>query len=316
MSILQNASDSIVLGLEDYESSDKRRVISCTRNIYAGILLLYKHKLSELSPAGSNEVLLKQRILPVKNTSGDVKWLGKGKMTVSRQQIEQRFKSLNIVVDWKRVDRMAKFRNDVEHYYSPMSHDAMRALIAAAFVLISDFVRKHLYREPRDLFGADAWNVLTNVAEVYSMEKKRCTDRIQRVEWKFSILEKSLQDYLCPECASGLIDISDPSACREDISFKCLSCGVGWDFEAVAGAAVGEYLAYANFRSIKQGGEPLIEECPTCMRNSYIIEDNICVICEESIENECSRCYGEILIEEYDESGLCGWCQQMVSKDN
>lgn len=52
MSILKNAVDSIALGLEDYETSiaeeDERRIISCTRNIYAGILLLFKHKLSSI----------------------------------------------------------------------------------------------------------------------------------------------------------------------------------------------------------------------------------------------------------------------------
>ena len=31
MNILNNAIDSINLGLEDYESSDHRRLISCTR---------------------------------------------------------------------------------------------------------------------------------------------------------------------------------------------------------------------------------------------------------------------------------------------
>lgn len=59
MSILQNAIDSIALGIEDYNSSDSRRLISCTRNLFAGILLLFKHKLAILSPPGSDEVLIK-----------------------------------------------------------------------------------------------------------------------------------------------------------------------------------------------------------------------------------------------------------------
>jgi hypothetical protein len=33
VSILKNAVDSIAIGLEDFSSSDQRRVISCTRNI-------------------------------------------------------------------------------------------------------------------------------------------------------------------------------------------------------------------------------------------------------------------------------------------
>ena len=68
--ILKNAVDSISLGIEDYqlgigdcESSDPRRLVSCTRNLFAGIILLFKHKLAKLSPPGSDEVLIKQRIL-------------------------------------------------------------------------------------------------------------------------------------------------------------------------------------------------------------------------------------------------------------
>jgi hypothetical protein len=64
MSILQNAIDSIALGIEDYSNPDPRRLISCTRNIFAGILLLFKHKLSQLSSPDSDEVLIKQQVLP------------------------------------------------------------------------------------------------------------------------------------------------------------------------------------------------------------------------------------------------------------
>ena len=44
MTILQNAIDSIALGIEDYEEAvhDSRRLISCTRNIFAGILFTFK----------------------------------------------------------------------------------------------------------------------------------------------------------------------------------------------------------------------------------------------------------------------------------
>jgi hypothetical protein len=58
MSILSNAVDSISLGIEDFQSQDQRRLISCTRNLFAGVLLLFKHRLVQMSPAGSNEVLM------------------------------------------------------------------------------------------------------------------------------------------------------------------------------------------------------------------------------------------------------------------
>lgn len=94
MSILNNAIDSIILGLEDYESSDHRRLISCARNIFVGILLLFKHKLSILSPEDSDEVLVKQQVLPKKDPTGKIVWEGKGKKTVDVNQIKERFESL------------------------------------------------------------------------------------------------------------------------------------------------------------------------------------------------------------------------------
>ena len=46
--LLQNAINSIEIGIEDYKLSqqDERRIISCVRNVFAGILLLFKYKFS------------------------------------------------------------------------------------------------------------------------------------------------------------------------------------------------------------------------------------------------------------------------------
>ena len=106
VSILKNAIDSIAIGLEDYESTDQRRIVSSTRNIFAGILLLFKHKLCELSPPDSDEALIKQRVLPRLDATGAVNWIGKGKKTVDVINIEDRFKSLGIEVDWDRIKRI------------------------------------------------------------------------------------------------------------------------------------------------------------------------------------------------------------------
>ena len=66
MSIIQNAIDSIQIGVEDFQSVDDRRSVSAVRNIAAGILLLYKEKLCQLSPDDNKELLIKQNIRPVK----------------------------------------------------------------------------------------------------------------------------------------------------------------------------------------------------------------------------------------------------------
>ena len=125
MSILKNAVDSIAIGLEDFESSDQRRIVSCTRNLFAGILLLFKHKLSMMSTPESDEALIKQRVMPTKDDAGEIVWKGKGSKTVDVQNIRERFDSLDIDVNWKRIIKVNQFRNDIEHYYSSLTHEAI-----------------------------------------------------------------------------------------------------------------------------------------------------------------------------------------------
>jgi hypothetical protein len=60
-SLLENAIVSMQLGLEDYASEDHRRVLSAARNLYAGVLLLCKEVLRRLSPAGSNDILIRTK---------------------------------------------------------------------------------------------------------------------------------------------------------------------------------------------------------------------------------------------------------------
>lgn len=316
MSILKNAIDSIVLGIEDYRSSDQRRLISCTRNLFAGILLLLKHKLSDLSPSASDEVLIKQKIIPINSISGEVTWVGKGKKTVDVQQIRERLTALDINVDWDRVEKINKYRNDIEHYHSPLSHSSVRALIADSFLLIRDFVRVHLGEDPLNLFGSDTWEVLTSVAEVYEAEKKDCVSHIEFVDWKYTSLMDALIDFRCDDCGSGLIDVVCPDGDRWSANFTCRSCGNNWDFEKIAELSVREYFGAENYLSVTDGGDPATIECPECGLNSYMLEENVCVICEESVERTCQRCQIPIPSEEIDGSGFCSWCSHMMSKDD
>jgi hypothetical protein len=82
--ILQNAVDSIQLGVEDLESSDNRRILSAVRNITAGVLLLFKEKLRQLSPPDSQEVLLMQQIRIQRSDKG-LAYIGAGSKTVDVQ---------------------------------------------------------------------------------------------------------------------------------------------------------------------------------------------------------------------------------------
>jgi hypothetical protein len=76
--ILDNAVESIQIGIEDYRSNDPRRLVSAVRNVHAGILLLCKEKLRRLSPPGSEEMLIKQDSRPI-SRNGEIITIGHGK---------------------------------------------------------------------------------------------------------------------------------------------------------------------------------------------------------------------------------------------
>ena len=71
MDLLTNAVQSIRLGVEDYCSGERPRLLSAVRNIHSGILLLYKEALRRKSPVGSNDALIKSRIVPTLDLSGN-----------------------------------------------------------------------------------------------------------------------------------------------------------------------------------------------------------------------------------------------------
>ena len=72
MDLLTNAIESIQVGVQDYKTGTRPRLLSAVRNIHAGILLLYKEALLRESPPDSEDALIKARIEPRRETDGTV----------------------------------------------------------------------------------------------------------------------------------------------------------------------------------------------------------------------------------------------------
>ena len=305
MSILQNALNSIIIGVEDFNMDDDRRLLSSTRNIFAGVLLLFKHKLVELSPNGSDEVLIKQKLLPTQNSSGEIVWVGKGAKTVDVQQIKERFKSLDISVDWDRLDKINRYRNNIEHYYSTESIDAIHTLLSNSFLVIRDFITTYLEEDPKELLGEEIWTTLLEINEVYEAEKEDCINKLKELEWRNDWVFDAVLDYGCDDCLSDLITV------KEDGKIECKSCGNKYSQEELIEKAL--IQVYGSYR-IQDGEESDLIECPYCQKRTYMISENECQICGEEFETECMRCGMTIPSCELDGSGICGYCSYMAAK--
>jgi hypothetical protein len=162
--LLKNAVVSIQLGLEDFASDDERRIISAARNLYSGVLLLCKEVLRQLSPSGSNDILIRIKKKAVKEVDGTVKLVGDGKKTIDRFEIEETFKQLQLAVDLSNLKRLADIRNDIEHMHANYAPALIQEAIADAMPIIRDVIVKELHEEPSSLLGNEAWDALLNEA--------------------------------------------------------------------------------------------------------------------------------------------------------
>lgn len=291
-------------------------MLSCTRNLFAGVLLLFKHKLSLMSPESTDEVLLKDRIRPHLDKDGELQWQGIGHKTVNLQGIKERFSTLSIDVDWKRVEKVQRFRNDIEHYYTNLSHDAMRQVLANVFLVVHRFVTAHIGADIKTLFPEDAYKVMLTELEVYNSEKSLCNGSFASVEWESGELESAIYSASCPTCGSGLIFIPHPANERESNVFSCKSCDDGFSYEDFTENAIDHYYAGQNYLAAADGADVSSIECPICSRDAYILEDQRCAICGESVEHICHICGTEIPPEELSEDVYCSWCLHVTLKDD
>jgi type I restriction enzyme M protein len=221
--LLENAIVSIRLGLDDFEMETEERIISSIRNLYAGILLLFKEKLLRLSPDESEEVLIKSEIVPV-NEGGKIKFKGTGTKTIEFDQIKKRFGKLGVKFDWQRVEKIQKKRNEIEHYYTTDKKSAIREVISNTFIVISDFIKNELNEDPRELLGLKYWNAMLSTSELYEDQRKNCLDLLSKINWQPTSID--VNDIRCSSCGSTLIAPVMPAVPKvENQYFDCVSCG-------------------------------------------------------------------------------------------
>ena len=314
--LLQNAIISIRLGLEDYESKNKHRVLSATRNLYAGVLLLCKEVLRRHSPPDSNEVLLKKTKGVTKDRDGSIRMVGVGESTVGRLEIEKIFKQLRLV-DLSKLERLAKIRNDIEHLHAP-APGAIQKAIAGAMPIIRSVIVKELEDEPSELLGQKAWSVLLEEAKVFKEEKDACMASFENVEWNSGALEESVEELHCPNCLSSLIkNESSQGVSQDDVRLVCSECGEILERETAFEDALVESKRVENYIAVKDGGEESLGNCPECHREMYVFEENKCANCDFSIEGyTCSRCSEPLRLDDcqFGDYEWCSYCAHMISK--
>lgn len=312
----QNAIEAIELGVEDFKLSnqDPRRLASAVRNLTAGVLLLLKEKLRRLSPPGSNDVLIMERIEFANGPAGGISSIGSGKKTVDVDGIKKRYKQLGLRLDEARLQRLVDIRNDVEHRHSTKPTAEVQAAIAASFWLVTDTLKHHLGQDPAQELDADVWGTMVTEAETFQKLADECaTSRSAVGAFACPAAEEILPAIECPDCNSSLMKCLGDDYL--DLTFRCLVCGEESPLHSVVVEAVAAVFAAHDYARVKDGDEPAIVNCPDCAERAFHLEEDTCLACGASRQyQECTRCSATLSVEEQDDGGLCSYCAHIWHK--
>lgn len=316
MNLLTNAIEAIKVGVEDYQIGNHPRLLAAVRNIYAGLLLIYKEALRRRSPPESNEVLIKAHIKLQEDSSGKIVAVGTGPNTVNVHQIKKHFSNLGIKTDWQIFNKISSTRNEVEHYYPTINAKALQGVIANTFVIIRDFIATELHEDPEALLGKTTWNEMLQVAEVYRAERKTCDEAIESIDWSSPTLFQAVQSHCCVECGCDLLIATPAHSSRDQVSLKCRVCGNAEIAEELISRLIAAELSYEWYLSFTDGNELPFVFCPECSEEAYVISEKRCAYCGHEASHECVRCGSDIIPEELDSSPFCGWCDYMYRKND
>lgn len=315
MDILTNAVEAVQVGIEDWQADTRPRLLAAVRSIHAGILLLFKEKLRRLSPADSNEVLVKAKTRIERTPDGHIRHVGDGRRTVDSRAIQEHFESLGITTDWKRFKEIQSLRNEIEHYYKDVSKLSLTGLIADAFVIIRDFSIVELEADPLALFGPQTWQLMLSTSEVYELERKACDELVGAVDWQSDMLASGVLSIRCQSCGSDLLAPEEPDE-PASVELACRQCGETEDADSFIPRAVAAASEFQRYLAFDDGLDDPVTDCPECYNATYVDSENRCALCGASVDRECARCGHSIPLSELGSAPFCGYCAHVMSKDD
>ncbi|BEO51078.1 hypothetical protein SMQE21_10180 [Serratia marcescens] len=326
--LYDNAVISIQLGIEDFEQSNSgipTRALSSVRNLFAGLLLLFKYKIavSVNDPADAYMLIFNPPfILPKSDGNGGVKWVPDGKFkktTIDVQGIEQRFEGFGIDVDWAAIKKLQDCRNHLEHLHPQHTLGEVGGFVADLFPVLSDFITNQLAQAPSDVLGS-AWDKMLAHQDFYNQQLAQCEE-----SWESAGVPEGMKIYLtqciCDMCASKLLaanqsDIDENLTVENDenkFRYRCLSCSHSDHIVPL----LYEAFRLENDFDPRDGDEPTHENCHQCGHDTFLILEQHCAWCEATLDYEqCSICGEHLGQDDQVNDGLCGYHNHMSSKND
>ncbi len=290
--IIENGLNSIRVGLEDYEkaskANDDARLTSAVRNVYAGILILAKGKLYELSPSDTRGILI--RVVRPKLVNGRIEVVPVGRKTIGYEDIKQRFEDSELLLDWARIERVRAIRNDLEHFYHDGARASVQEALAGAATAISGLLTLLNLDPVRDL-GERWWGVLLRNKELFATELAACRETFTEIHWINSVAKAASDPFSCKQCDSLLIqqdDAGNKEQCA--IHVNCAACGAESDMKALMERALERQYYGELYEAHTRGGEPPVVCCPECRLYALALVANECAVCNNQLGPSTAWC--------------------------
>lgn len=320
--VLENAVTSIQLGVEDYqltqgERGNPLRAVSAARNLFAGVLLLFKYKIATLADSKEHAASLiykARKFKACRNNDGAIEWrpeLDRNR-TIDVADIELHFEGLGIRTDWKAVNTLQTCRNDLEHLHPKHPLEDINKFLIDLFPLLRDFITHELSENPAALLG-NTWEVMLRNHEFFA----RNLDEIQRLWAELGVLEHTrelLKTCVCRACGSPLLepnreDIQSgvPFDCSE-FRYNCLACNQTDPFIEL----MAEELRLTKADPFSD--EDVITDCGGCGAPMFDLTEGHCHLCGYSYQPpKCEGCHQTLEDHEAENGTLCDRCSEYSS---
>ncbi len=326
--LLDNAVTSIRLGVEDFEQADAKggdtaRSLSSVRNLFAGVLLLFKFKIADCAinaDEAESLIFTPPKIHPFPDGKGGVVWKPHGKFkrtTIDVITIKERLDAFQISVDWKVVEHLQSLRNDIEHLHANDAHGDLLVFVANLFPVLSDFINDHLGTTPNDLLGG-AWFTMLNHVNMYKKLKADCEK-----QWAKAGLPGRMDAYIdqvrCEVCGYPLVK-PNPEQIEEGLTvegdesvfeYQCVSC----DHRAKVKMAL-IYAMNIEFSADYKSPDIDIEDCIECGNSTFVASERECHWCGYELGDvRCLVCEEPLSQDEAAYGRLCSYHAHVADKE-
>lgn len=318
-STFRNAIDLLSLGVEDFKvaSRDARRYATAVRNVYSGLLLIFKSHLMELTKADDCRAVFPDGISQ-----------GLSQKSANVSKILEEFDARGIVIDRKLFKRIRRYRNDIEHLFDSDKTKGVvvREYVVDMMLMAKTFMSDYMGLDPLEEVPHEVWITFLEEERIVEDERRRVIDALDGCRWVSPRARDLFETYVCEKCGGTMWSPDDATNGDAALSrvFKCRGCGSMRSYEDMMSALTDDIFKRTSVWW-REGADGVPEfvgfgECPECSAVAFDCVDGVCFVCghrESSLE--CNFCGERVTPDEmtcWNRRHLCCHCEYLMDKDD